>query len=256
MKLKITVPTSLKDIKLSQYQKLLRTTKDIEDADWVNKQMVAIFCDIPDATVKQIAKKDFDGILKTLNKVLEEKGTFQPIIEHNGREYGFIPNLEEITVSEQGDIDSIVNDFQKMDRVMGIMYRPITFKRKDKYVIKDYMEGINIIEQKIQNAKDKQKHHLIPELKMELAIEKERWEKEEASLDLTMDVVNGAMGFFLTLLNDLLTCTQNYIQRQVEHPQTSEILERNGVGIKTFLSSLTETSSSLREYLNLNYMRL
>lgn len=218
MKVKVTVPTSIKDIKLSQYQKLLRTTKGIEDADWINKQTVAILCNLSDGMVKNMHKKDYDSILKTLNEVLQQKGTFTPIIEHNGKEYGFIPNLEEITVGEQADIDTMINDFQNMHKVMAVMYRPITAKRKDKYLIEDYKGG--------------------------------------ETLDLDMDVVNGATGFFLSLLNDLLTCTQNFIVREVTQPQTSELLEKNGVGIKTFLSSLEATSSNLKEYLNLNYMRL
>lgn len=218
MKVKITVPTSLKDIKLSQYQKLLRTTKDIEDADWTNRQMVAILCGIPGDSVKNIYKKDYDEILKSIEAVLSQAPKLKPIIEHNGREYGFIPDLNEITVGEQGDIDTLISDYQKMDRVMAILYRPITSRRKDRYTIGPYTG-------------------------------------KEDPLDLTMDIVTGATGFFLSLLNDLLTCTQNFIEREAERPQTRRLLEENGVGTKIFTDSLRETFSTLRGHLNLSYTR-
>lgn len=219
MKVKISVPTNLSDIKLSQYQKLLRTTKDSEDAYWINKQTVGILCGLTDDVVKQIHKRDFNDILKTVSKVIEQKGTFKPIITYKGREYGFIPNLDEITVGEQADIDSQINDYQKMHKVMAIMYRPIKYKRGDKYTIEPYTG-------------------------------------QEEPLDLTMDIVNGVLLFFYNLLNDLLSSTQNYIKKEVLQTQTSQLLEENGVGIKTFMHSLDTTFLNLKASLNLSSMKL
>ncbi len=221
MKVKVTVPTTLKDIKLSQYQKFLKTTKDIEDVHWNNKQLVGIFCNLSDEQVRGMDKKGYNNILAILNKTLSELESKEvehhTVIKHNGKEYGFIPNIENITVGEQADIDSMITDWSKMDKVMSIFYRPITGKRKGKYVIEDY--------------------------------------KEPQSLDVTMDIVRGALVFFFHLLTDLLSCTQSYIQEAVQHPKTLQTLEKNGIGIRTFRHSLEETFLGLRESLNLNYMK-
>jgi hypothetical protein len=218
MKVKVQVPTSLSDIKLSQYQKFLKTTEGSEDNDWVNKQAIAIFCNLSDKLVKQIHRKDFNNVLNTINSIIETQGTFKPIINYKGKEYGFIPKLEDITVGEQADIDSMIGDWQKMDRVMGIVYRPIISKRGNKYLIEDYSDEVE-------------------------------------PLDLPMDIVQGAMVFFYNLMNDLLSCTQSYMNQAVTNPKASQILEENGVGIKTFMDSLEVTFSSLKMCLNLNLMR-
>ena len=219
MKIKVSVPTDLSDIKLSQYQKLLRVTKDIEDNLWINRQTVGIMCNLSDDMVKGLKQKEFNSMLESCTKVLEMEGTFSPIIEHNGKEYGFIPNLDDITVGEKADIDLYINDWQKMDRVMAILYRPITYRKKDKYLIEEYTG-------------------------------------KEEPLDVTMDVVKGAFVFFYRLMNDLLIFTQSFIRDQVLQPKTSQILEENGVGIKTFMHSLETTFSGLRQYLGSSSMRL
>ena len=218
MKIKLTVPTELNDIKLSQYQKFLKTTKDSKDNAWINKQAVGIFCNIPDDLVKKITKREFDKLLNTVSNVIVKEGEFKPIITHNGKEYGFIPKLDDISVGEYSDIDSMIQDWQKMDRVMSILYRPIKHRKGDKYLIEDYTG-------------------------------------EEKPLDLPMDIVQGSLGFFLNLLNSLFTYIQNYTREAVMQPKASVILEKNGVGIKTFMDCLEETFSNLKMLVSLNYIK-
>lgn len=218
MKIKVKVPTSLSDIKLSQFQKFLRTTKDSEDERFIARQMVGIFCNLSDDLVDKIRKKDYDVMVSDLTNVLnidDVKPPLQRIITYKGREYGFIPNLDDILVGEQADIDSMISDWQKMHRVMGVMYRPVKSRKKDKYLIEDY---------------------------------------EPNELDLPMDVVQGALVFFYNLLNDLLICTQSYINQEVVI-KNSQILERNGVGINQFTESLEATFSHLTRLLNSGYMK-
>ena len=104
MKVKITIPEKLSEIKLSQYQKFIRTTKDQEDEAFIARQMVGIFCDVPDKVVGQIKAKDYESILNSISEVLQEKPEFKPTFKMDGVEYGFIPNLsEDITVDEKAD---------------------------------------------------------------------------------------------------------------------------------------------------------
>jgi hypothetical protein len=217
MKIKVIVPTSLADIKLSQYQKFLRTTEGSEDVRFINRQLVGIFCGLSDELVEKISKKDYDNIISNITNIItdDKKYSLKTIINHNGKEYGFIPKLDDITVGEQADIDSMLGDWQKMQKVMGVMYRPITSKRGDKYLIGDY---------------------------------------EPNELDLTMDVVQGALVFFYRLVNALVICTQSYIKEEVII-KNSQILEENGVGINQFTESLGEIFLNLRKLLNYDYMK-
>lgn len=213
MKVKITQPTSLKDIKLSQYQKFVRTTKDSEDNNFVTRQMISIFCNVPDNVVGQIKASDYDSIVADLTKVLEMKAEFVPTFKMDGVEYGFIPELEDITVDEKADLDTFYKEIDTMDKAMAVLYRRITIKKGKKYLIEDYDT----------DNKD-----------------------SVTSLDVSLDVALGANVFFSLLMTDLLNYTQNYIAQEVEHnPKVSQILEQNGVGSIAFINSLQETFSSL-----------
>lgn len=218
MKVKVKIPTDLSDIKLSQYQKFHKTTEGKEDMNFINKQMVAIFCQIPDEYVNKISKKDYDSIIQTINKLFDHEPKLKPLINYNGKRLGFIPKLEDITVGEQADVDTLISDWGKMDKVMAILYREIETEQRGKYTIKEYTG-------------------------------------EEEPIDVTMDIVFGAMVFFYQLLNDLLTYTQSYIEEEVRKTKTSQILEENGIGINQFMQSLEVTFSSLKKSLNYDYMK-
>jgi hypothetical protein len=213
MNVKIKVPTSLKDIKLSQYQKFLRTTKDNEDAEFINRQLVGIFCNLTDDLVFSMARKDFVNIVNDLSKVLQETPEVQTKFVYNGIKYGLIPSMEEMTVGEQADLDTIYSDYQKRDKVMAILYRPIKLESRGSYLIEDYTG-------------------------------------KEEPLDLSMDIVMGADVFFCNIVKDCMSITLNYIKGAEIQAKILPILEKSGIGIKTFTQSLEETFLSLKEQLN------
>ena len=209
MKLKIKIPTELKDIKLSQFQKFLKTTKDVEDAEFVNRQLVGIFCNLTDEQVKSILAKDFDDIVKTVSDTVNKSCDLVPTFKLDGVEYGFIPKIEDITVGEKVDIDSNINDWQNLHKVISVCYRPINYKHKDTYLIDDYTG-------------------------------------EEKPLDVTLDVAIGCMVFFYNLTKDLVSYIPNFLEEEaVRNPKVSQILAKNGLGIKTFTQSLEGIFSNL-----------
>ena len=217
MKAKILVPESLADIRLSQYQKFHKTTDGIEDAAYIHRQMVGIFCNIPDDLVDKIALKDFNEIVDQITKVLNTKPYLVNITHHKGKDLGFIPNFDEITVAEQSDIDSNIKYVDKWHLVMATLYRPVTLERNGKYLIEEY-------------------------------------NPDGKGIDLTLDCVFGAMFFFTNLLTDLLNCTQNFIEAEVSQDPRLQTSGLSGDGIKTYISSLRETFSNLTKLLNYDYM--
>ena len=208
--LKIKVPTSLGDIKLSQYKEFLRVSEEIEDESILAFKMVCIFCDLPEVVVENTSKQDYDEIVNHINALFDFDKDKLPLINkvrYNGLEYGFIPNMDDITVKEQADADGYIKDWQNMDKLMGVLYRPIVTKRKDKYLIEDYTPNV--------------------------------------SIDFTMDIVFGAYFFLQNLYLDLLNCIPNFIAEQVHHDKKLQTLVENGGGIKTFTNSVKEAFSSL-----------
>lgn len=211
MKINVTIPTSLADIKLSQYQKFIKTTKDIEDVNFINRQMITIFCNFPDSAIGKLRKIDYDEMILKVTEVLNSKSDLISITHYQGKELGFIPsNFEDLTVSELADIDNFIKDVSTYHKAMEVLYRPIKQKLKGRYLIEDYEPTGN-------------------------------------GLDLTLDVVMGAIVFFYDLMNDLLNCTQNFIAEEVRTNKKLQNLGVNGDGIKTFTDSLEEVFLNLRK---------
>ena len=66
MKLEITIPTKLSEIKLSQYQAFLKIAKDNEDSEFLHQKMVQVFCGIDLKEVAQIKYKDVNDITTSI----------------------------------------------------------------------------------------------------------------------------------------------------------------------------------------------
>jgi hypothetical protein len=122
MKVKLTVPTSLSEIKLKDYVRFMNVVKGSNDAEFINQKMVECFCGIDLKDVAKISLSDLDGLVEHFNKLFESKGKFIERFEFKGREFGFIPNLDKITNGEYMDIDSNISDVNNYHILMGIMY--------------------------------------------------------------------------------------------------------------------------------------
>lgn len=202
MKIKFKVPTTQADIKLSQYQKFIKDTEESEDLNLIKRKKVEHFCTLPENVVLQLKAKEVDDIVKTIDKALYEKHELKLKIRVNGVEYGFIPNLaDSISFGEEIDLEHYMKDVQTYDKAMAVMYRPITYKRGDTYLIQEYTS-------------------------------------KEEPLDLSLDVVTGAVFFFHRLLMTLEIAIRNYIKVQAKTDKRLSTLEINGDGILQSMRSL------------------
>lgn len=215
MKVKVSVPDSLNEIKLSQYQKFLRVTKDIEDEHTIKKRMVGVFCDIPDDIVNKMTKTSFNDILMHISNLLnidKDKMELQRLVKYDGIKYGFIPNMDKLTVGELADVDNYIADWQQMDKAMGVLYRPLQARHNNTYLIEEY--------------------------------------KMHVSLDFPLDVVLGAYFFLTDLVKDLLNYIPNFITEEIHQDPKLKTLVQNGVGINQFTDLLKVTFSELTKSLN------
>jgi hypothetical protein len=214
MKLAITIPTDLSEIKLSQYIKFMNIAEQNEESDFLHHKMIEIFCNVELKYVSQFKRKQIVEIVTTINKLFEKIPPFKNRFSLNGTEYGFIPNLDDISQGEYMDLDNYITDWKDLHRSMAVMYRPITMKLKDKYTIESY-EGSNFYAEKM--------------------------------LDSPLDVVLASRVFFYHLGNELLKSTLTYLE---ENPQIQTILnkhnsENGGAGIHQFTHWLKEMSDDL-----------
>jgi hypothetical protein len=220
MNLSITIPTSLNEITLEQYQKFLTIAKDNKDTTFLNHKMIEIFCGVSLLEVSLMKVKDISEILLRLEETFKTNNDkLIRTFKYNGVEYGFIPNLDEITLGEYTDLDNYISDWDNMHKAMAVLYRPITKKVLNNYSIKEY-NGSH--------------------------------EYSELMKSMPLDVVLSATVFFFNLLAELLKYTANYLEtdKQIQHLLEKHSLELNGGGILAITHLLKETSLNLKTYLN------
>jgi hypothetical protein len=214
MKINITIPETLNEITLYQYQRFEKLISNNEPSDFVNQKTIEIFCNIELKDVARIRIAEVSEILKHINGLLQQKPKLTQTFKLGVYEFGFIPKLEDITSGEYIDLEGYLSDTQTLHKAMAVLYRPIKNKTKSLYTIQEY--------------------------------DKESQDMAEVLKYMPLDVALGSMLFFWTLLNDCVNGLADYIQNEVEQSeQAKNILEKNGVGINQSMQQLREM------YLNL-----
>jgi hypothetical protein len=205
MEISIKIPTGLDEISLGQYQKFLKIQEENEDKNFIAQKMVEIFCNIPLDQVVRLRYSDVQKITEIMTKMLDAKPSMTEMFKLKGVEYGFIPNLDQISFGEFVDLDSYLQDWTKMHLAMNVMYRPVDIQAKGRYNIKEYKPG--------------DADHL---------------------KDMPLGIALASIFFLLNLGKELSQVMMDYLDQGKikEVDQVKEALQKNGVGINHFTSSL------------------
>ncbi len=91
----------------------------------------------PGAVTKLTAPVPFELIVH-FTEIFKEKPKFKPTFKIGDIEFGFIPNLENITFGEYVDLENYLSKWEDYHKAMAVMYRPITIRKGEKYEIMDY----------------------------------------------------------------------------------------------------------------------
>mgnify|MGYP006908212986 CR=1 FL=1 len=219
MKIAVNIPNKLSDITLEQYQRFLKVaeSENIDDM-FLMQKMIQIFCGVKLTDVFYFKIKDVKNIINEINKVLVEEPKFQQKFSFDGVDYGFIPNLDDISFGEYIDLDENMNSWDSMHRAMSVLYRPIEMDKGDRYTIKKY-KGID---------------------------------NEDTMKRTPVNIALGASVFFYNLRNELQRAILKYSSNQMEEltSQQREILLQNGVGFSHYILSLREILEGLEIYQN------
>ena len=143
---KLSVPVSMDDITINQYQKYIKViedNKDLDDPTFINLKLLNIFCDISMKEAYELPLDQFDYILNHLSAILSDKPDLQTrfsMTDPKGDkiEFGFIPNLDKMSLGEYIDAESYLGNWEDMHKAMSVLYRPIVAGNKDFYKIEKY----------------------------------------------------------------------------------------------------------------------
>lgn len=213
--MKIVIPNSLNEITLGQYQEFYKLN-DVEDVKVVERRMIEIFCQVPMKYVNQMKAIDVKEIIQILTQMLENKPSLVNLFKMDGVEFGFIPDLDDMTFGEYVDLDTFIGDTNNLHRAMNVLYRPVKIKRSGRYQIEDYDS-----------------------------------DKYERMLNMPMDAVISSILFFYHLGIDLSQIMMDYSKLKNEKNMMQYLIsEENGDGINHSFTSLKTMLDDLRISLN------
>lgn len=216
MKIEVIIPNELNEITLEQYQKFLKIQENNTDEKFLTSKMIEIFCGLKLSDVLKMKVNDVALITSILSEMLNTQPQLVQRFKMNGIEYGFIPDLDEMSLGEYIDLDTYLSDWENMHRAMAVLYRPIKSKSGKRYNIKEY------------DAKG-----------------------FEDMKGMPLDAVLGSIVFFYNLGIDLSQAMMNYLKTTEEEALTRYLnSEQNGVGINQFTHSLKEILQGLKISLN------
>jgi hypothetical protein len=215
MKVEVYIPDTLSEITLGQYQKYLKIQSENEDENFLAIKMIEIFCGLRGDTILAMKAKSIKDITTILSNMFNEKPQLVKEFKMNGRTYGFIPKLEDMSFGEYIDLDTYIGDSDNLHRAMAVLYRPIKQKYEDKYLIEDYTG-----------------------------------EESDIMKSMPMDAVLSSILFFYHLGMDLSQAMMSYLEEEEMDIVQQQILGENGDGINHFSASLKEILGDLKISLN------
>jgi hypothetical protein len=216
MKIELNIPENLEDITLEQYQKFL----SIENPS--NDDLLSVFLNLNQQGIDKIKASEIDRLVVLINSLFEVKQEHKLKFTLRGQEFGFIPDIDNITYGENKDITTYVNDWQSMHKAMAVLYRPITQTQKGKYLIQEY-NGTR--------------------------------EYSELMKQMPLSIAMGAMVFFYNLTNELLNYIPSYLEKETMKEQTiGQISAENGELIRKSIALLKVTLEDLKRLQSYPYI--
>ena len=122
-------------------------------------ETIAALSDIPRNLIKGLALRDVAVIMNKLAELQEKQDTkLKRLIEINGVEYGFHPDLDSITLGEYADIENFIKIGieKQLPELMAVLYRPVKEKKNGLYTIEAYDGDIVMRTQEMKNMSAEQ----------------------------------------------------------------------------------------------------
>jgi hypothetical protein len=206
----LTIPTDWSGVSLKKYLTLQKDMKNYgDDEEAQTALMLSHLCGLDAEYIKSLSIEDYNTVRMTLEGfITNTEYPLQKIININGKEYGFEPNLSQMSYGAYVDISKFgqltIDD--NWPKIMSILYRPITDKKGDMYSIEAYKGEID----------------------------------DKLFLQVPMDIQFGTLFFFVNLLTDLLRGTLKYLKVEGMPPNIKSILEKSGEITKRLLNLQTD----------------
>ena len=189
--MKIQVPTHINDITLEQYQRFALINTEEQDKEFFMFKTIEIFCGVDIALVSKMRLKDAESISNEVLEVLQQNVPFTNKFELDGVKYGFIPDLQAISLGEFIDLEEGLSKDKDFHKAASVMFRPIVKEFGELYTIDGYEASTEM-------------HHIMKQA--------------------PVGVISAAIVFFYNIANELLKASQDFSSQEKAEAMT--ILEK------------------------------
>ena len=136
--MKIQVPTHINDITLEQYQRFALINTEEQDKEFFMFKTIEIFCGVDISLVSKMRLSDAESISNEVLEVLQQNVPFTNKFELDGVKYGFIPDLQAISLGEFIDLEEGLSKDKDFHKAASVMFRPIVKEFGELYTIEGY----------------------------------------------------------------------------------------------------------------------
>ena len=216
MKINLNIPEKLSEMTLGQYQDWLKVSEGKELDTFLQQKIIEIFCGITLKEVMQIKASDIDRLVADISNIFVEEPKFIDRFDYAGKEFGFIPKLDDISFGEYVDLDTYLQDWQLMHKAMAVLFRPVIYKPKKKWYNFFIWKFIDKSKYLIEDYESAEKYDL---------------------KCMPLNVVFGSLVFFYHLRSELLRHILNYLANQTGIKVSPKLMDslKNGVGTAPFM---------------------
>lgn len=194
MELEINIPTSLSEITLGDFQMFWESEKtDVDKLHYLLK--------LSPSTINGLKRKYFVELIETIDRLLDSEVEFTQFVTLAGVDFGFIPNLEDLTQGEFIDIDENISDISTIHTACAVLFRQIKERDGVKYSVVEYNPEYGF---------------------------------DEVMKHLPLNVALGAKVFFWALGKELLKIIPSYLEEEAEEMNTPQNInsQSDGVGME------------------------
>ena len=189
--MKIQVPTHINDITLEQYQRFALINTEEQDKEFFMFKTIEIFCGVDIALVSKMRLSDAESISNEVLEVLQQNVPFTNKFELDGVKYGFIPDLQAISLGEFIDLEEGLSKDKDFHKAASVMFRPIVKEFGELYTIDGYEASTEM-------------HHVMKQA--------------------PVGVISSAIVFFYNIAKELLKVSQDFSSQEKAEAMT--ILEK------------------------------
>jgi len=195
------IPVKWDEVSIKQYQELMvvAENEDLSDIEIMVRSVAAL----TGAEVEHLTKapiKHLRDVYSTLSILTSEmpNNELRRVIEIEGIEYGFIPDMNDLTFGEFVDLDTWLQDgYKNLVDILVVLYRPVVKRKGERYIIEEYDTSTTIDRASI------------------------------FSKSMSIDSVYGAIVFFCDTGSKLIETTQCYLEMQRKKTNYMEQTEQS-----------------------------